>query len=143
MAKSKLFSFVSGKVLGLGLGLGVATSLLVPANPAAAAEEKCDDDGSFCFEQVDGSRWFAGAKTNSKMRRGRSESKPGKLSLTIDGGRGSVFLNGRYIGTAPLDDVEVPSGPNDLQVRDGSDVLAWGILTVPKDDTIVATVKHK
>lgn len=142
MSKLKWFSNASGRLLALGLSVGVAVSMLVPATPAAAAEEKCDDDGKFCFEQVEGSRWFAGAKTNSKMRRKRSEKEPGKLSLTIDGGRGSVFLNGRYVGTAPLEDVEVPSGPNDLQVRDGSDVLAWGILTLPKGGTVVATVKH-
>lgn len=140
---SKLVSIVTGNVLGLGLAIGAATALLVPSTPATAATMfECSDDSNLCFEQIKGSRWFYKAKTNSKMRKKRSPKNPGALSLTIEGGRGSVFLNGRYLGTAPLEDVEVPSGPNDLQVRDGTEVLTWGILTVPKGQTVVAVVNH-
>lgn len=140
---SKLLRKLAGHALGLGLALGAATALMMPAAPAsAAAIFECTDESNLCFEQIQGSRWFYKAKTNAKMRKRRSPNSPGKLSLTIEGGRGSVFLNGKYLGTAPLDAVEVPSGPNDLQVRDGTDVLTWGILTVPKGDTLVAVVRH-
>jgi hypothetical protein len=141
MLQSSRKIVTSGFAFGLSLGLSLA--LWIPSAPAAAAfAPSCTDENNFCFEQVTGSRWFPNAKTNSAMRKKRSEKEPGSLSLTIEGGRGSVFLNGRYLGTAPLDAVEVPSGPNDLHVRDGSEVLTWGILTVPKDDTVVAVVRH-
>jgi hypothetical protein len=141
---TKLVSTVGRSVLGLGLALGAALALAVPAAPASASASmfECDEEGNLCFEQIKGSRWFYQAKTNSKMRKKRSSKPDAKLSLTIEGGRGSVFLNGKYIGTAPLDEVDVTSGPNDLHVRDGSEVLTWGILTLPKDGTVVATVKH-
>ena len=55
---------------------------------------------------------------------------------------GSIFINGRYAGTAPLEGIEIPSGKNDLQIRDGSDVLATGVLTVPKESDVIAVVRH-
>lgn len=107
-----------------------------PAN-ANAATLACDE--GLCIESGGGS-FVADAKATSKQRRSRSKKNSGTLSLTIEDGRGSVFINGRYAGTAPLSSVSVPAGKNDIQVRDGAEVLTAGVLTMPKQGDIVASV---
>ncbi len=52
-----------------------------------------------------------------------------------------MFVNGRFVGTAPVSGVEVPSGKNDIHVRDGATVLATGLLDVPKDADVWITVR--
>jgi hypothetical protein len=124
--------------LGLGLGVGLAGA------PAATAswQTDCDEDSNLCVEQPSGASWAGGTKTTAKERKRRSLKGGGTLALSIEGGRGSVFVNGRYVGTAPVEGVKVPRGKSDVQVRDGAEVLAWGVLLVPKDAQVVATVRH-
>ncbi len=132
-AKAKLTTTLLATVLGLGLGIAVA--------PAAQAMQfECSDDGNLCVES--GGDWSSDARTTSKERRKQSKKNAGTLTIRIEGGRGSIFLNGRYAGTAPLEGIEIPSGKNDIQVRDGSDVLATGVLTVPGDSDVIAVVRH-
>lgn len=126
----------------LALATGVAVGVASPAGASAAAAFACDDDSGLCVDSG-GASWAPDKKTTSKERKKRSSKTAGSLSLTIDGGRGSVFLNGRYVGTAPVNDVEIPSGKNDLQVRDGADVLATGVLDVPKGASVSITVRHE
>lgn len=120
-------------VATLGLGMGVAA-------PTAQAAFECTEEGNLCVES--GGTWASGSRTSSKDRRKQSKKSAGSLTVRIEGGRGSIFLNGRYAGTAPLEGIEVPSGKNDLQIRDGSEVLATGVLTVPKGSDVVAVVRH-
>src|SRR5262245_25069469 len=110
----------------LALAAGVALGVASPGALAAAAFA-CEDPSGLCVDSGGGS-WEPDKKSTSKDRKKRSSKSGGSLSVTIDGGRGSVFLNGRYVGTAPVNGVELPSGKNDLQVRDGADVLATGLL---------------
>ncbi|MCX4247578.1 peptidase associated/transthyretin-like domain-containing protein [Paraliomyxa miuraensis] len=127
--------------LALGLGLGLAVASPGPAATAAvlAAGMGCSDSSGLCVDSG-GASFTADKKSTSKDRKKRSTKNAGTLSLSIDGGRGSVFLNGRYVGTAPVSGVELPSGKNDLQVRDGADVLATGLLDVPKGAAVSITV---
>lgn len=127
-------------LLGLGLSLGVATSLVLPASPAQAFEE-CPEDQAVCLEPLKGARFQADKQSTAKERKKRSKKYAGTLSLTVEGGRGSLFINGRYAGTAPLDGIEIPAGKNDIQVRDGATVIASGVLTVPREGKVVATVR--
>ena len=99
------------------------------------------DDSGLCVDSGD-AKWAADKQSTSKDRKKRSTKTAGTLSVTIDGGRGSVFLNGRFVGTAPVSGVSVPSGKNDLHVRDGEDVLANGTLTVGKGTSVSVTVRH-
>ena len=126
--------------MALALAAGVALGVASPGASAAAAFA-CDDASGLCVDSG-GASWEADKKTTSKDRKKRSSKSPGSLSLSIDGGRGSVFVNGRYVGTAPVSGVELPSGKNDLQVRDGADVLATGVLDVPKGASVSVTVRH-
>jgi hypothetical protein len=125
--------------LAAGLALGVASPGAV--SHAATLTFACEDESGLCIDSG-GASWEADKKSTSKDRKKRSTKSAGSLSVTIDGGRGSVFLNGRYVGTSPVSGVDVPSGKNDLQVRDGADVLASGLLDVPKDASVSITVRH-
>jgi len=126
--------------LALALAAGIALGVASPGASAASAFA-CEDESGLCIDSG-GAGWEPDKKSTSKDRKKRSTKSPGTLSLTIDGGRGSVFLNGRYVGTAPVSGVEVPAGKNDLQVRDGADVLATGLLEVPKGASVSVTVRH-
>lgn len=103
----------------------------------AVAAQTCED--KVCAE---GARFAPGEKATAKERARRSMRDPGTLSVTIEGGRGSLFVNGRYRGTAPLDDVRLPAGKNDIQVRDGEEVLAEGVLVVNSGATVSLTVNR-
>jgi len=133
MSKPSLSALVFGTMVALGLG----------SSPSAtAAVFACDDESGLCVDSG-GASFTADKKTSKKNRKKRSTKSAGSLSLTIDNGRGSVFINGRYIGTAPISGVEIPSGRNDLQVRDGAAVLASGELNVPKNADVSLTVRHE
>ncbi len=132
MSKLPLFALV----LGLGLAVGVST----PQAASAAATLACDDESGLCVDSG-GADFTDGKQSSSKDRKKRNKKSAGTLSLTIDGGRGSVFVNGRFVGTAPVSGVEVPSGKNDIHVRDGATVLATGLLDVPKDADVSITVR--
>jgi hypothetical protein len=124
----------------VALAAGVALGFASPGAASAAAAFACEDESGLCIDSG-GASWAPDTKSTSKDRKKRSTKTAGKLSLSVDGGRGSVFLNGRYVGTAPVSGVEMPSGKNDLQVRDGANVLATGLLDVPKDASVSITVR--
>lgn len=126
--------------LGLGLAAGLALGV-APTTAEAAAAFACEDASNLCLDGS-GAKWEADKRSSSKDRKKRTTKSAGTLSLTVDGGRGSLFLNGRYAGTAPLEGIEIPAGKNDIQVRDGAEVLATGLMTVPKGGSLVATVRH-
>ncbi|MBC8070986.1 MAG: hypothetical protein IAG13_21860 [Deltaproteobacteria bacterium] len=124
-------------VFGLALGLSLASGTEV-----VAARMACDDPSNLCLEEASGAKWEAGKTVAAKEKKKRSDKTTGSLSLTVEGGRGSLFFNGRYAGTAPLSGISVPAGKSDVQVRDGATVLSQGVLTVPKGGALTITVKH-
>jgi len=125
-----------GLAVALGLGLGVVAS-----EPAAAASRMaCEDPSHLCVSG--GGKFEPDVQTGPKDKKKRVEKAGSTLSLEVEGGRGSLFVNGRYAGTAPMSSISVPAGRNDVQVRDGSTVLAGGVLTVPKGASLSVTVKH-
>ena len=131
---SRILKTLAGIGLAAGLALGVSPS-------ATASMAACNDTSGFCLDAAKGASWEPDARSTSKDR-GKRKKGSETLSISIDGGRGSVFINGRYAGTAPLDGIPIPSGKNDIQVRDGAEVLAQGLLTVPKGANLSATVAH-
>lgn len=130
--------------LAIAIVLAVPVALaMTPASVAVAASAfACADPSNLCLSPAGGAKWEAGAQTSAKDKKKRSEKAPGSVSITVEGGRGSLFVNGRYAGTAPLSGISVPSGRNDIQVRDGSSVLSQGVMTVPKGGSLSVTVRH-
>src|SRR5688572_8516932 len=130
------------KSLALGCAFTFALALPIAVEGIARASFGCEHESGLCLEPVKGGSWAPDKRSSDADRKKRSTASAGSLSVAIEGGRGSVFINGRYAGTAPLDGVQIPSGPNDLQVRDGAQVLATGVLTVPKSTGVSIVVRH-
>jgi hypothetical protein len=103
------------QALALAVAFGLGTGI---ASESEAASMACDDVSK------------------------RIDKAGSSLSMQVDGGRGSLFVNGRYAGTAPLSSIPIPAGPNDIQVRDGAAVISSGVLWVPKSAAISVTVRH-
>lgn len=122
---------------------------LTLAGPAYAGDEDdqgCSDEASLCVEAGE-AEWTADEQLSGKaMRRDAKRNrkrKPVAVSVSIEGGRGSVFVDGRWAGEAPLGEYELQPGRHDLQVRDGETVLSEGILKISrKSDAIEITVRH-
>lgn len=114
------------------LGLGIAT-------PSQAKLMACSDDSGLCVDGG-GAKWQSEKSSSKKQRKKRSSKKGGTISMEVDSGRGSLFINGRYAGTAPLSEAKIPAGANDIQIRDGAKVLAEGLLTVPRGADVSITV---
>jgi hypothetical protein len=121
-------------------GLAAVLAALLAATPAAAAS--CSDPSGVCLGDAKGAKFEPDASMSAKAMKAKRKGPSCKVSFEIDGGRGSVFVDGRYAGTAPLQGFSMLPGKHDIQVRDGQEILAEGVLTVPKGGTIQVTVKH-
>ena len=119
-----------------------ALALAVLLGAPAPAQAACNDPSGLCLEEVKGAKWEPDAVMSANQPRPKREGARGGLTVKVDDGRGSVFLDGRYVGTATLSDLEVGPGKHDLQVRDGEKILAEGVLTVPKGASARASVRH-
>jgi hypothetical protein len=122
--------------IAFGLGIGVLAS-----EPVEAATLACEDVSNLCVDSG-GAVWKADKTVSPDEKKKRIEKAGSTLSVSVDGGRASVFVNGRYAGTAPLSSIPMPAGPNDVQVRDGATVISTGVLWVPKSASISVTVRH-
>lgn len=132
-------SMLSSLALATTIAGGLA---IAPSGAADAAAAACTDPSNLCLTPSKGAKWQPGKKSTRKDRKRRGRGAAGTLALDVENGRGSLFINGRYAGTAPLTGKEIPAGKNDIQVRDGMIVLAEGLLTVPKGGTLTVTVRH-
>jgi hypothetical protein len=107
--------------------------LAAPAN----ARAECAAPSGVCVRSGQGVGWKAGeslsAKQRAKEAKANAKKAPVVFYLSIHGGRGSVFIDGEWVGTAPVRALELRPGQHDVQVRDGPVVLAAGVLVVPKD----------
>lgn len=123
----------------LTLALASALILLTTPSPAQAA---CTDESGLCLDDAKGAKWEPDASLSAKAIKAKRKGAPGKLSVKIEDGRGSVFVDGRFVSTAPVSDLTLGPGKHDLQVRDGDRILAEGVVTIPKGGSVRATVRH-
>lgn len=118
-----------------------SAALLFTLAAPTAADAACSDPSNLCAEPKL-AKWEPGASLSAKQLKAKRKGANGTLSLKIDDGRGSVFIDGRFLGVAPLTNVELGPGKHDIQVRDGSKILAEGVITIPKGSAVKATVTH-
>ncbi len=115
------------------LGVFVLALALITAPGPARAAGVCDEQGT-C---VDGADWQSGAslddKARSKEAKRNAKRKDASLTVELGQGRGSVFVDGVWIGVAPVSYVPLKPGKHDLEVRNGETLLARGVLTIPKN----------
>ncbi|MBK7825953.1 hypothetical protein [Nannocystis sp.] len=129
---------MSLRTLPLCLASALAAAVLAPS-PAHAG---CTDLSGLCLEPIKGGKWEPDASLSGKQLKAKRKGAPGKLSVTIEDGRGSVFVDGRLAGTAPVANLTLGPGKHDLQVRDGQKILAEGVLTIPKGASVRVVVRH-
>jgi len=121
----------------LALTMGVAA-------PSLASAE-CSDSSGLCVDSGE-AEWEADGTVSDKQKRKERKLRNKEsvsLSVSIDGdGRGTVFLDGRYAGVAPLNSFSLPPGSHEIQVRDGSRVLAEGSLKFPAGETVQLSISY-
>lgn len=108
--------------------------LLVSLAPTPVeAAEVCDEQG-VC---IDGANWRSGEqlddKARAKERKKNAKRKDAALTVELRSGRGSVFIDGVWIGQVPVSFIPIKPGKHDLEVRDGETLLARGIVEIPKN----------
>lgn len=122
------------------VALSALALALTAASPARAAAS-CADDSGVCLSDAK-AKWEPDASLSAKQLKAKRKGAPCKVAFEIDGGRGSVFVDGRYAGTAPNTSMSLLPGKHDIQVRDGQKILAEGVLTVPKGGSLQVVVRH-
>jgi hypothetical protein len=119
-------------------------TVLLGVSLAPIDAQACDDPSGVCVDD-EKAKWSGDAtlskKNRTKQWKRNRRRKPVPVTVTIEGGRGSAFVDGRYV--APGESHELKPGKYDVHVRDGDRVLAQGVLTVPrKSDGVTVTVVH-
>jgi hypothetical protein len=117
------------------LPLGLALACMLASPPAKAAEE-CGPTAC-----VSGAGWSTEAQLDDATRKREAKKnrkrKDAQLTVQINGGRGSVFVDGMFVALAPALYVPIKPGKHDIEIRDGERVRARGVLTIPNNATDV------
>lgn len=76
--------------------------------------------------------WQEGKTLDAKARKkeAKANKKKADVTLRVAAERGSVFVDGRYL--APDATRAIKPGKHELELREGDEVLALGVLVVPK-----------
>ena len=114
----------------------------------AVTPEIGDDCGEqVCIYGTDDGVWKPEARLSKKQRSG--EKKKNRkypdvaLRVVVEGGRGSVFVDGRYLaGEGPHAERALDPGKHEIEVRDGETVVTVGVLTIPRKIEAVTLVVH-
>ena len=111
------------------LGFALVLWLLAPSSTASALAEECGAQAC-----VSGASWSEGEQLDDGEREREAKRnrkrKDVTISVQVNGGRGSVFIDGVWIAPAPVSYVPIKPGKHDLEVRDGERVRARGVLTI-------------
>jgi hypothetical protein len=91
--------------------------------------------------------WKPDARLNRKQRQKDAKANRKRKDVTLDvdvvGGRGSVFIDGRYLAASgPHDRRTVKPGKHEIEVRDGERIIAVGVLTIVRNVEAVTLVVH-
>jgi hypothetical protein len=100
-----------------------------------------------CIYGTDKGLWKPDARLSRKQR--SSEKKKHRkyadvtLRVVIEGGRGSVFVDGRYLASeGPHSERALDPGKHELEVRNGETVVAVGVLSIPRKIEALTLVVH-
>lgn len=130
--------------IAASLTFGTALSLFAPT----------PDTSDDCGEQVcvyasgDGAgTWKPGAHLKRGKRKKEAKAnrkrKDVALNVVLEGGRGSVFVDGRYLATSGAHAQRgVKPGRHEIEVRDAGQVITVGVLMVSRKAASVALVVH-
>jgi hypothetical protein len=130
----------------LELGLtGLLAGALAAFAPAPGADVDCG--AQVCIYGADADNWKPDSRLSKKARRKNAKRnrkrKDVALSVTVEGARASVFVDGRYLASeGPHALRGVKPGKHEIEVRDGERVVAVGVLVIPRKAGAVALVVH-
>ena len=124
--------------------------LFVLAALAAAPDTSNDCGMKVCvYATGDGAgTWTEGdtlsRKTRQKEAQRYKKRRDVDLSVAVVGGRGSVFVDGRYLPTSgPHAQLGVKPGKHEIEVRDGELQVAVGVVKISVKANSIALVVHR
>ncbi len=127
----------------------IALTLALFAAPTPG--EDCGEQA--CIYAVDGDEeledagdWQPDKRLSKKQRRAEAKryrkAKDVTLRVLVEGGRGTVFVDGRYLaGTGAHAERELDPGKHEIEIRDGEDTVV-GVLVIPRKATALTLVVH-
>ncbi|PRQ02335.1 hypothetical protein ENSA5_24260 [Enhygromyxa salina] len=91
--------------------------------------------------------WKAETRLNRNKRKKEAKKnrkrKDVALNVVVEGRRGSVFVDGRYLAaTGEHAQRVLKPGKHEVEVRDGEEVITFGVLSVPRKVSAIALVVH-
>lgn len=130
--------------------LSLLAMLLTPDTASDCGAQVCvyaSDKSDASVTGSDAGTWKSGARMSRKARakdaKANRKRSDVELSVQIEGGRGSVFIDGRYLaGSGPHAQRALKPGKHEIEVRDGERTIAVGVLTIPRSVAAVALVVH-
>lgn len=107
---------------------------LVPPPPASSAGPDCGEQVCLYSSSDEKSGSYkVDAKLSKKNRRKEAKKqkkqKDVELAVVILDGRGSAFVDGRYLPKAGM---AIKPGKHELEIRDGEQLVSRGVLSIPR-----------
>jgi hypothetical protein len=132
------------------LALSLALSLsLAPDTSEDCGEQVCmfANAGDDALDSDAAGSWKPDAHLSRKQRKAEAKRNRKRKDVTVrvmlDGGRGSVFVDGRYLASeGPHAERALRPGKHEVEVRDGDTILCVGVLTIPRKATELTLVVH-
>lgn len=92
--------------------------------------------------------WREGETLSRKQRQKQAKQNRKRrdvaLNVELVGGRGSVFVDGRYLPShGPHAQLGVKPGKHEIEVRDGDQRITVGVLVVSRSAASIALVVHR
>lgn len=131
------------------LSLALSTAMLVSTFWAAPGTD-IDCGAKVCVYGSDPTSqddWKPDARLSRKQRQKDAKANRKRSDVTLDvdvvGGRGSVFIDGRYLAVSgAFDRRALKPGKHEIEVRDGERTIAVGVLTIARSVESVTLVVH-
>jgi len=113
--------------------------------PPPPPREACKQEETLCILQgASGAKYEEHAVTSDKDLVLRGKGNPGEVEFVMEMAHASLFVNGRYAGTSPIEEpVPIPAGKNDIHIRSGRELVTKGVLTVPPDQPMRVKVRRR
>jgi hypothetical protein len=113
--------------------------------PPPPPRDACKQEEALCILQgASGAKYDEHAVTSEKDLALRGKGNPGEVEFDMEMAHASLFVNGRYAGTAPIEQpIPIPAGKNDIHIRAGRELVTKGVLTVPADQPMRVKVRRR
>lgn len=130
------------------VGIKLLLSLLLAVTVAPDTTADCGEQVCLYAEDGDSAgSWKPDSRMSAKQRKAEAKkqrkNKDVALRVELEDGRGSVFVDGRYLATqGPHGERGVKPGKHEVEVRDGDEVIAVGVLSVGRKIKSLTLVVH-